>query len=102
MARSAALSQSTVHEYLARFAASGLNWPVAAGLAEAELEERLYPPAGLEKAPTLAYPPPDWRQVEQELQSHKYITLQLVWEEYRQAHPNGYSYSRFCHHYRQW
>jgi transposase len=26
----------------------------------------------------------------------------LLWLEYREAHPDGYSYSQFCHHYRQW
>jgi len=28
--------------------------------------------------------------------------LQLVWEEYREAHPDGYSYSRFCELYQRW
>jgi transposase len=34
------------------------------------------------------------------LQIHRNLTLQLVWEEYREAHPDGYSYSRFCQLYR--
>jgi transposase len=25
-----------------------------------------------------------------------------LWEEYRAAHPEGYGYSRFCHHYQRW
>jgi transposase len=28
--------------------------------------------------------------------------LQLAWEEYRQAHPDGYAYSRFCELYQRW
>jgi hypothetical protein len=28
--------------------------------------------------------------------------LQLVWEEYRQAHPEGYRYSWFCERYQHW
>jgi transposase len=36
------------------------------------------------------------------LQSHKHVTLQLVWEEYRQAHPDSHDYSRFCDLYRSW
>jgi transposase len=36
------------------------------------------------------------------LQSHKHVTLQLVWEEYRQAHPDSHGYSRFCDLYRSW
>lgn len=102
IARSAAVSQSTVHEYLARFSASGLNWPLPEEFGDAELEARLFPAAECQRAPIAAYPAPEWRRVEQEMQSHKYMTLQLVWEEYRQAHPEGYSYSRFCHYYRLW
>ena len=30
------------------------------------------------------------------------VTLQLLWEEYRAAHPDGYGYSRFCELYRTW
>ena len=30
------------------------------------------------------------------------MTLQLLWEEHRAAHPNGYGYSRFCDLYRTW
>jgi transposase len=30
------------------------------------------------------------------------VTLQLVWEEYRAVHPDGYSRSRFCELYRVW
>ncbi len=28
--------------------------------------------------------------------------MQLAWEEYRQAHPDGYAYSRFCELYQRW
>jgi hypothetical protein len=32
----------------------------------------------------------------------KGVTLQLVWEEYRAAHPDGYGRSWFCELYRAW
>ena len=32
----------------------------------------------------------------------KGVTLQLVWEEHRAAHPDGYGRSRFCELYRAW
>jgi transposase len=32
----------------------------------------------------------------------KGVTLQLVREEYRATHPDGYSRSRFCELYRAW
>ncbi|VAW21354.1 Integrase, catalytic region [hydrothermal vent metagenome] len=30
------------------------------------------------------------------------VTLYLLWEEYKESNPDGFSYSRFCHHYRMW
>jgi transposase len=47
-------------------------------------------------------PQPDFAQLHEELQRHPHLTLQLAWEEYRQAHPDGYAYSRFCELYQQW
>jgi transposase len=41
-------------------------------------------------------------QIHQELQTHKDLTLQLVWVEGRENNPEGYGYSRFCELYRQW
>jgi transposase len=38
----------------------------------------------------------------EQLQRHKHVTLQLLWEEYRQTVPDGYRYSRFCELYRRW
>ena len=33
---------------------------------------------------------------------HRNPTLQLVWEAYREDHPEGYRYSHFCELYRNW
>jgi transposase len=30
------------------------------------------------------------------------VTLQLLWEEHRAAHPDGHGYSRFCELYQSW
>lgn len=30
------------------------------------------------------------------------VTLQLLWEEYREVHNDYYEYSQFCYHYLQW
>ncbi len=47
-------------------------------------------------------PTPDFARLHEELQRRPYLTLQLAREEYRQAHPDGYGYSRFCELYQQW
>src|SRR5208283_966275 len=44
---------------------------------------------------------PDWPHIHQEL-ARKSVTLQLLWQEYRQTQPEGYGYSRFCELYRAW
>jgi transposase len=41
------------------------------------------------------HPEPDWPQIHQELQTHKDLTLQLVWQEGRENNPEGYGYSRY-------
>jgi len=40
--------------------------------------------------------------VQRQLQTHKHLTLQLIWEEYRETQPDGYGYSRFCELYDRW
>ena len=44
-------------------------------------------------------PQPDWKAIHAQLQQYRHLTLQLLWEEYRQAHPDGYSW--FCERYQQ-
>src|SRR3546814_4293101 len=44
---------------------------------------------------------PDWAWVHAELRRPG-VTLALLWQEYRLAHPQGFQYSWFCEHYRLW
>ncbi len=101
IARGCSIAQSTVHEYCKAAEAAGIDWPVPAEWDDRRLEEVLFPgrrqPCGRRRQAT-----PDFTTLHQELQSHKHLTLQLVWEEYKQADPEGYSYSRFCDLYREW
>ena len=101
IARSAKVSQSTVHKYLERFAAAGLAWPLPNEMSEPALEAALFP-ADPKPRLILTRTLPDFAYVHKELQVHKHTTLQLLWEEYQQTHADGYRYSQFCHHYRQW
>jgi len=105
IAGSIKLGQSTVNDYLARFTRAGLSWPLPAEQSEEELESALFP--SLRKSQLAATgeinpKQPDWDYIHQELQQHKHTTVQLLWEEYRTTHPEGYSYSRFCYHYENW
>ena len=99
IARSCGLPTSTVGDYLKRAAAAGLSWPLPEGQSEAELLQRLLgsPAASSQGDPVL----PDWPHLHKEL-ARKSVTLQLLWQEYRQTQPEGYGYSRFCELYRAW
>src|SRR5216683_2799218 len=44
---------------------------------------------------------PDWGEIHRELK-RKHVTLQVLWDEYIERHPDGYRYSRFCELYRGW
>lgn len=101
IARSANVSQSTVHEYLARFQAAGLHWPLNEEWDEQRLEASLFLPGQAPSQPPRRTPP-DFAKVRQELEQHRELTIELVWEEYRQQQPDGYCYSRFCKLYRRW
>jgi transposase len=101
IAHSCSIAQSTVSEYVKAAEAAGLGWPAVAEWDDRRIEETLFPNRP-ESPDRRQYPPPDFSAIHHELQTHKHVTLQLLWEEYRQACPNGYRYSRFCDLYRGW
>ena len=94
IARMTGVARSTVRDMILRFERSGLSWPVAPEISDAELEMRLYGPAGV-KPGRRKLPEPDWSVVAREMK-RKHVTLQVLWEEYAAEHPDGYRYSRFC------
>jgi transposase len=98
IARTLKLSPATVSDCLARARATALTWPLPESLSESALEARLYPPP---PSPGRLRPLPDWPTAHRELQ-HKGVTLLLLWQEYKTAHPDGLMYSAFCDHYRAW
>jgi transposase len=101
IARSCSIGQSTVHRYLERAAAVGLSWPLSDEYDDRRLNELLFPTRP-EYPPSVVRPGIDFAAVHWQLQTNKHVTLQLLWEEYRETHPGGYRYSRFCELYRRW
>lgn len=98
-ARSLGVPRSTVHDYVVRFRASGLAWPLAPDVDEAALEHALF--AHDARPPTATRPLPAWAAIAREKQ-RKGVTLYLLWQEYRLVEPGGYGYSQFAAHYRRW
>jgi len=101
IARSCSIGQATVHRYLERAAAIGLGWPLPEDCDEQRLNELLFP-ARPAWPVSQRRPEADFSQIHAQLQTHRHLTLQLVWEEYREANPDGYGYSRFCELYQRW
>ena len=100
IAGSCSISSSTARDYVCRAEAAGLSWPLPSGLTERQLTERLFP-GSLSESPGVRRPLPDLAGLHRELR-RKGVTLQLLWEEYRETYPDGYQYSQFCAHYRRW
>lgn len=100
IAASLRLSSGVVSKYISRAQAAGLGWPLPGDLSEAELAHLLQPGRSVGSAE--AATEPDFTAIREEL-GNKGMTLQLLWEEYAEAHPDShYSYSRYTVLYRQW
>ena len=101
IARSCSIGQATVHRYLEKAAAAKVTWPLPDDLDERRLDELLFPKRPL-RTPSQPRAGLDFAQLHTQLQTHKHLTLQLLWEEYRETQPDGYGYSRFCELYQRW
>jgi len=95
--RACSVGLGTVSETVSRAKVAGLDWAAVEKLTDDELEARLYPkaPAGTARA----LPDPVYLHTELRRAG---VTLRLLHVEYLEQHPDGYGYTQFCEHYRQW
>lgn len=101
VASSLNLSVGAVSKYLKRAELAGVSWPTPADMSDKDLESLIQPPRTTPIAAP-SFVEPDFGEIQRELKQ-KGMTLQLLWEEYAQAHPEAhYSYSRFTVLYRRW
>ena len=96
-ARVMGIGRTTVREYEARFKSSALIWPLPEDMDDAALEERLFP----KHAPVGTRPAVSFEYLAKEMKRPN-VTLALLWEEYKKAHPSGYQYSQFAKLYREY
>lgn len=91
------ISKTCVSRYLYRAREAGIAmWPLRPEHGDdACLERLLFGRAG---RPPQDLSEPDWAQVARELK-RKGVTLTLLWQEYRQVHPDGYGFTWFCEHH---
>jgi len=86
--------KTTVSEVLNRAAEAQITWPTDLG--DKQLISLLYPPVENKTSP----PEPDMDEVFCEMKK-KHVTLMLLWEEYKEKHPDGIMYTQFCERYRK-
>jgi len=96
IAQSANLSRGAVGNCLRKARAAGLGWPLPEDMSDAELEDQVYGKPRVTGEAGI-----DWAKVHQEL-SRPGVTLELLWREYRQNHPQGLAYSTYTIKYRAW
>jgi transposase len=101
IARALGVGRTTVQEYLQKAEEARLTWPLPPELNDEDLQKLLFSPPALKIESAAARPLPDFLHVHEELKK-KGITLQLLWEEYRQSNPQGYQYTQFWEYYRRW
>lgn len=100
IAKSCNIARSTIGEYISRLKKTSLKWEELNILSNEEIEQKLFLKSGGNDS--LVRPLPDFSIVHDELQKNKHLTCSLLWTEYQQAHPNGYSQSWFYWQYRKW
>jgi transposase len=93
------VARTTVQDNLKRAAAVGLDWPLGAEITDAVLEQRLFTRCGFRPG-LRRRSEPDWRTLMREVKRSG-VNLTVLWEEYRETHPDGYGYSRFCDLFRE-
>lgn len=93
------VGKTAAAEYVRRARVIGITWPIAPEIDDAELERRLFVPAGFHDGK--ARSEPDWPKVHEELK-RRAVTLTILWGEHRTECPDGHGYSQYCWLYRQW
>jgi transposase len=100
IAEATGVSKTSVGEYLAEYKRSGLQYREVLDMADKELAE-VFEKRNKTVNPLYEALSKDFPYYEKEL-ARVGVTLYLLWEEYKERNPDGFSYSRFCHHYRMW
>ena len=102
IARSVRCSRNTVEKVLSVSAQLHLAWPLSDDVANADLEQLLFP--NKHKASS-QYAEPDYPYIHREL-ARSGVTLTLLWEEYcakcQQAGQRPYMSTQFGERYRRW
>lgn len=92
IAQACKCGKSTVAEILERAEKAGISWPIDSN--DKQLMSLLYPTPQKKRS----VPEPDLEYIFREMKK-KSVTLMLLWEEYKEDHPDGIMYTQFCERY---
>jgi len=99
IAQATGVSRPVVAQTIGKATVKGLKFEAAGQMNDTELAELLSEPKKtIKKADILAENFPTYAK---ELKKTG-VTLQLLWEEYRQDNPESLQYTQFCFHYQKW
>lgn len=99
IAESCGIAHMTVNNYRTLIREQNLSYRQVVLMSDNALENVLKCKKGRKKQ--LDRPQPDFDYIHQELQ-RKGVTRQLLWEEYKEYHPDGYGRTQFCDLYNSW
>jgi len=94
------VSKTSVGEYIAEYKRSGLSYQDVLNQDDKDLAE-IFEKRNKSLNPMYEDLSKEFPYYEKEL-ARVGVTLYLLWEEYKEGNQDGFSYSRFCHHYRMW
>ena len=95
------IGKTTVQECLRRAKVTGISWPLPSGMTEEELEKLLFPENAEKFGINAIRTPIPFQYIYEELKRPN-VTLSVLWEEYKQANPDGYQLSWFGEQVREY
>lgn len=97
-------SRSATSDYCKRFEQIGVPIEEFLSLDEIKQEELLFIKKYPVVIPKVSKVMPDMNYIHNELKKRKKtkVTLMLLWEEYKEQHPDGYQYTQFREHYKRY
>jgi len=100
IARAVNISRSVVSQYLIDYKASGLSHEKVKEMNDDELMS-IFENKRKEESEKYRKLSEKFEYFAKELKRSG-VTLDRLWQEYKEANPDGYGRSQFCHHYRVW
>jgi transposase len=96
------VAKSTISDYIKRFNASGLHIEQINVIDDDALRLKLFGEQITDVGLKRSIPDMSLIHKEMKLRKKTKVTLQLLWEEYKESSPDGYSYTQFRFYYRKY